>query len=199
MQRKRQSTATRDVILEAAIEEFIDRGFAGARMEHVAKRAGYNKALVYRWFKDKETLFREALNERFSRRARLLDNLPGTLAGLLAWWSEQNSADPSFMRMILREALDVQDKTPAHSQFRREYYRRQVELVKRLQADGNIDPSFDPEMLFVALLSVVTVTSAIPQIVGLATGLKPSGGKFARRWTAFLERLAVHLAARHDG
>ncbi len=198
MEPKSRSTATREAILEAAIEEFIERGFAGVRMEHVAKRAGYNKALVYRWFKDKETLFQEALNRRFSKRAGLVDKLPDTLAGILAWWSEQALTDPNFMRMILREALETSDKEPAHSEFRRAYYQRQIDLLKRLQAEGSIDPAFDSEMLFVALLSVVTLTGALPQIVRLATGLHPSDAKFERRWNAFLEMLAIHLSGRNS-
>lgn len=196
MERERRTTATRDAILDAAIEEFIERGFAGMRIEHVAKRAGYNKALAYRWFKDKETLLREALEQRFAQRAKLLGDLPETLAGILAWWSEQTSADPNFMRMILREALDASGREPAYSEFRRGYYRRQIELVKRLQAEGGIDPAFDPEMLFIALLSVVTLTSALPQIVRLATGLRPDDASFEKRWDAFLEMLAVHLSDR---
>lgn len=195
MEPRPRSTNTREAILDAAIEEFIERGFAGMRMEHVAKRAGYNKALAYRWFKDKETLLREALKRRFSQRAELLGELPETLAGILAWWSEQTLADPDFMRMILREALDAGGKEPAHSEFRRAYYRRQIDLMKRLQAEGSIDPAFDPEMLFIALLSVVTLTGALPQIVELATGLCPSDAKFEKRWDAFLELLAAHLSA----
>lgn len=194
MEPKPRSSATREAILEAAIEEFIERGFAGVRMEHVAKRAGYNKALVYRWFKDKETLFREALNRRFSKRVGLMEELPDSLAGILAWWSEQTLADPNFMRMILREALDARGETPAHSELRKEYYQRQIGLVRQLQAEGSVDPAFDPEMLFIALLSVVTLTSALPQIVELATGISPSNPDFAPRWEAFLDMLARHLA-----
>jgi AcrR family transcriptional regulator len=194
MELNRRSSATREALLDAAIEEFIERGFAGMRMEHVAKRAGYNKALLYRHFKDKETLLREALKRRFSQRAQLLGHLPETLAGILAWWSDQTLADPNFMRMILREALDTSGTEPAHSEFRRAYYRHQIELVKRLQAEGSIDPAFDPEMLFIALLSVVTLTGALPQIVQLATELHPCDAKFERRWDAFLEMLAAHLS-----
>jgi len=188
------TTATQDAILDAAIEEFIEHGFAGVRMEHVAKRAGYNKALVYRWFQDKDTLFREALKRRFSQRAGLLDTLPGSLAEILIWWSQQTAADPDFMRMILREALEDRAKEPAHATFRREYYGRQVVLLKRFQGDGRIAPEFDVEMLFLALLSVVTMTSALPQIVQLATGLRPGDKKFQERWVAFLEVLAASLA-----
>ena len=172
MASKDRSTATRNAILEAAVEEFIERGFAGVRMEHVAKRAGYNKALVYRWFTDRETLFREALKRRFSQRA---------------------ASDPNFMRMILREALELREKEPVHAEFRREYYRRQIEILKSFQMKKRIGAEFDPEMLFLALLSVVTLTSVLPQIVQLATGLRPEDKKFQRRWKAFLDTFAAHL------
>lgn len=188
-----RSTATRNAILEAAIEEFIERGFAGVRIEHVAKRAGYNKALVYRWFKDRDTLFREALKRRFSQRAGLLDKLPDTLPEILRWWSQQTAADPNFMRMILREALEAKDREPVLAESRREYYRRQIELLKRFQMNGRIGPEFDLEMLFIALLSVVTMTSALPQVVLLVTGLRPREEKFQKRWAAFLEAFAAHL------
>lgn len=193
MASKDRSTATRNAILEAAVEEFIERGFAGVRMEHVAKRAGYNKALVYRWFTDRETLFREALKRRFSQRAGLLDKLPQTLPEIFRWWSQQAASDPNFMRMILREALELREKEPVHAEFRREYYRRQIEILKSFQMKKRIGAEFDPEMLFLALLSVVTLTSALPQIVQLATGLRPEDKKFQRRWKAFLDTFAAHL------
>ena len=193
MASKDRSTATRNAILEAAVEEFIERGFAGVRMEHVAKRAGYNKALVYRWFTDRETLFREALKRRFSQRAGLLDKLPQTLPEIFRWWTQQAASDPNFMRMILREALELREKEPVHAEFRREYYRRQIEILKSFQMKKRIGAEFDPEMLFLALLSVVTLTSVLPQIVQLATGLRPEDKKFQRRWKAFLDTFAAHL------
>ena len=193
MASKDRSTATRNAILEAAVEEFIERGFAGVRMEHVAKRAGYNKALVYRWFTDRETLFREALKRRFSQRAGLLDKLPQTLPEIFRWWSQQAASDQNFMRMILREALELREKEPVHAEFRREYYRRQIEILKSFQMKKRIGAEFDPEMLFLALLSVVTLTSALPQIVQLATGLRPEDKKFQSRWKAFLDTFAAHL------
>lgn len=189
-----RSVATRDAILEAAIEEFIEHGFAGVRMEHVAERAGYNKALVYRWFNNKKTLFREALKRRFSQRAGLLEKLPETPAEILKWWSTQTAADPNFMRMILREALESKGKEPVHAEFRREYYRRQVEMLRGFQAKRTIGQEFDVEMLFIALLSVVALTSALPQIVQLSTGLRPSDKEFQKRWAAFLDMFAAHLA-----
>jgi AcrR family transcriptional regulator len=80
MARHVEAMPTRDAILEAAIAEFIERGFAGVRTEHVARRVGYNKALVYRWFKDKETLFQEAMKRRFSQRSDCWIRPPRTSA-----------------------------------------------------------------------------------------------------------------------
>jgi AcrR family transcriptional regulator len=48
--------------LEAALEEFVARGFEAARMEDIAKRAGLSKAAIYLYFPSKVALL-EALIE----------------------------------------------------------------------------------------------------------------------------------------
>jgi AcrR family transcriptional regulator len=54
-----KAAARREAILEAALDEFSARGFAAARLEDVAKRAGVAKGTIYLYFADKETLFQE--------------------------------------------------------------------------------------------------------------------------------------------
>jgi len=54
-----KSALRRDAILSAALEEFSARGFAAARLEDVAQRAGVGKGTIYLHFRDKEALFRE--------------------------------------------------------------------------------------------------------------------------------------------
>jgi AcrR family transcriptional regulator len=49
----------RSAILAAALEEFTARGYEGARLDDVAKRAGVAKGTIYLYFADKETLFQE--------------------------------------------------------------------------------------------------------------------------------------------
>jgi AcrR family transcriptional regulator len=49
----------RDAILAAALEEFSARGYAAARLEDVALRAGVGKGTIYLHFRDKEALFQE--------------------------------------------------------------------------------------------------------------------------------------------
>ncbi|MFW5716915.1 MAG: TetR/AcrR family transcriptional regulator [Spirochaetota bacterium] len=52
------SEDTRERILQAATREFSDKGFDGARVEAIAKRAGVNKALIYYYFRSKQELLK---------------------------------------------------------------------------------------------------------------------------------------------
>jgi AcrR family transcriptional regulator len=54
-----KSALRRDAILTAALEEFSARGFAAARLEDMAQRAGVGKGTIYLHFRDKEALFQE--------------------------------------------------------------------------------------------------------------------------------------------
>ncbi len=66
LQRARNAAASRAAILEHAIAEFAGRGVAGARTAAIAEAAGVNKALLYYYFKDKESLYSASLQEVFS-------------------------------------------------------------------------------------------------------------------------------------
>jgi AcrR family transcriptional regulator len=54
-----KSALRRDAILAAALEEFSARGFAAARLDDMAQRAGVGKGTIYLHFRDKEALFQE--------------------------------------------------------------------------------------------------------------------------------------------
>jgi AcrR family transcriptional regulator len=51
----------REAIIEAALDEFIARGYAATRLDDVARRAGVAKGTIYLHFKDKEALFQELI------------------------------------------------------------------------------------------------------------------------------------------
>ena len=55
---RKKTEARREAILDAALEEFAAKGYAGARMEDIARRAGVAKGTLYLHFGDKEGLFR---------------------------------------------------------------------------------------------------------------------------------------------
>ena len=57
--RAARASERRAAIVEAALEEFIARGFAATRLDDIAKRAGVAKGTIYLHFKDKESMFEE--------------------------------------------------------------------------------------------------------------------------------------------
>src|SRR6478672_7971479 len=59
--RAARAAERRQAIIEAAMDEFIARGFAATRLDDVAKRAGVAKGTIYLHFRDKEALFQELI------------------------------------------------------------------------------------------------------------------------------------------
>ena len=57
--RAQRAAARRQAILDAALEEFAAKGFAAARLDDVAVRAGVAKGTIYLHFRDKDALFHE--------------------------------------------------------------------------------------------------------------------------------------------
>lgn len=61
--RRRRKDARPGEIARAAMESFAEQGFAGTRVEDVARRAGVAKGTVYLYYKDKDELFAAAVRE----------------------------------------------------------------------------------------------------------------------------------------
>src|SRR6184192_311620 len=64
--RAERAAERRGAIIEAAMDEFIARGFAATRLDDVAQRAGVAKGTIYLHFKDKEALFEELVRTMLS-------------------------------------------------------------------------------------------------------------------------------------
>jgi AcrR family transcriptional regulator len=64
--RAQKSAARREAILAAALDEFSLQGFAAARLDDVARRAGVAKGTIYLHFRDKEALFQELIRSVLS-------------------------------------------------------------------------------------------------------------------------------------
>jgi AcrR family transcriptional regulator len=76
---RRDPEARRQAILEAALAVFTAEGFAAARLDHVAERAGVAKGTIYLHFKDKQDLFEQMVREAVSpviARLEALAQLP---------------------------------------------------------------------------------------------------------------------------
>jgi AcrR family transcriptional regulator len=61
--RRRRKEARPQELLSAALELFVEKGFASTRLEDVAARAGVSKGTVYLYFASKEELFRAVIRE----------------------------------------------------------------------------------------------------------------------------------------
>jgi AcrR family transcriptional regulator len=59
--RAARAAERRQAIVDAALDEFVVRGFTATRLEDVAKRAGVAKGTIYLHFKDKESMFEELI------------------------------------------------------------------------------------------------------------------------------------------
>lgn len=64
--RSRDADRSREEILRAAMGEFADHGFGGARVEAIAERAGVNKRLIYYYFDGKDELFLAVLEQSYA-------------------------------------------------------------------------------------------------------------------------------------
>lgn len=98
-------------ILATATEVFAEEGFAGARMDVIARRARVNKALIYYHIGDKASLYAASLREIMQRNTSLLEEaIAGKntceekLRALTETIGRIVAEKPSLPRLILREA-----------------------------------------------------------------------------------------------
>lgn len=63
---------TEDKILKAAEEEFLSKGFAGARTTTIAEAAGVTHAMLHYYFRTKEKLFKRILGEKVTKLKGLI-------------------------------------------------------------------------------------------------------------------------------
>ncbi|MEU8076660.1 TetR family transcriptional regulator [Catellatospora citrea] len=81
--RRRDAAATREAILDSAVEAFTRAGYDGAGVREVAAAAGVTAMLVNRYFGSKEQLFAEVVDRSFAPPT-IVGSTPATLAAHLA-------------------------------------------------------------------------------------------------------------------
>ena len=57
-------------LLSAALDLFVEKGYAATRVEEVARRAGVSKGTLFLYFASKEDLFKAVVRENLSVRFR---------------------------------------------------------------------------------------------------------------------------------
>src|SRR6202142_4140683 len=102
---ERNPERTRARILSAALKEFAAKGFAGARVDTIARRAAINKRMLYHYFGNKEGLFKAVLRRKINERQAWAENLSGDPAESLAFWFDAACNDTDWVRLFEWEAL----------------------------------------------------------------------------------------------
>jgi AcrR family transcriptional regulator len=187
-------------ILEAALREFADKGFAGARVDAIARRARINKRMLYHYFGDKEGLFREVLRRKMEQRAAWLASAPENPTESLPYWFELACRDPEWVRLLEWEALQWGEQQVIDEELRRESARSAIERLRRREAKGLISAEYDPGQLLLSIMALTAYPHAFPQLARLVTGLSVSDPRFQEQREEFLRRFASAFQPRRgDG
>ena len=121
--RRRRKEARPAELIEAAIEVFAERGFAAARLEDVARRAGVSKGTAYLYFPNKEALFKAAVAEvvvtRIEMGERDVQDWQGCSSELLRhmlehWAQVITSPQGCLLKLIVAEAKNFPELAAWH-------------------------------------------------------------------------------------
>ncbi len=111
--RQRRKEARPQELLDAALDLFVEKGFAATRSEEVAQRAGVSKGTLYLYYPSKEELLKEVIRHNMAQEiAQGLDTVAqfgGTSAELLTliyqqWWERIGETRASgIMKLMISE------------------------------------------------------------------------------------------------
>lgn len=159
----RRKEARPGELLSAALDLFVEKGFASTRVEDVARKAGVSKGTLFLYFPSKEDLFKAVVRENISGMlaewSTQMDSFTGSSAELLslsmrAWWHRFGSTKASgIAKLMMGEANNFpelaqfyQDEVvePAHHLIRK--------ILQRGIDRGEFRP-FDMQYAFYSVLA----------------------------------------------
>ena len=189
----RDPDRTRQRILDAALKEFSARGFAGARVGGIARRAKVNKRMLYHYYGNKEGLFRAVLRHKISdRRSRIEAQMPESdTASSLPLWFRQNCRDIDWVRLLAWESLQTDDDRVLDEQERRRLALQAIARVKQKQVAGRLRKDVSAVHLQLAKVSLTMFPMALPQIARLILGCSPHNARFQGEYAQFLETISA--------
>jgi AcrR family transcriptional regulator len=116
---ERRKEARPQELLAAALDLFVERGFASTRLEDVAKRAGVSKGTLYLYFTNKEELFKAVVRDSIvpvlGAAEDCIAGFEGHSADLLRsviinWWQRMGTAKASGIpKLMMAEAANFPD------------------------------------------------------------------------------------------
>jgi TetR/AcrR family transcriptional regulator len=157
----------RQKILDAASRAFAEEGFAGARVDEIAHRAGVNKAMLYYHVGNKQDLYTAVLTRNFDRMDEALVDamkMGGSAAErlrvIIAGVARALKAIPDHPRMVLREFAS------GGTNLQPEVLERMVKIlgmVRHLLTEGVRSEEFratDPVMTHLTLVGASLILNA---------------------------------------
>jgi TetR/AcrR family transcriptional regulator len=160
--RERRKEARPGELLEAALDLFVEKGFAATRSEEVAARAGVSKGTLFLYFPSKEELFKavviENLAGRFTEWNQEFEAFEGTTSEMLrycmrVWWERVGSTKASGLTKLM---LSEGGNFPELAEFyRREVVRPGHDLMRRILHRGIASGEFAPVDVDHAIYAVI--------------------------------------------
>jgi AcrR family transcriptional regulator len=193
-------------IIAAALEEFAERGYAGASMAGTAARAGIVKGLIYHYVPSKAALFRAVVQAcvrpRLAEAEALIDGSQGPRAEVLVALIEQaydRIAEQRRERALLKLLLAEAPRVPELAElYRTEVLGRALGLARSLLragvAAGELHPDAAADGLAEVLLAPVAMAGIWQLMLG-ATGGAPSLPAMRAAHVALVRRGLSALAA----
>ncbi|MEQ8446368.1 MAG: TetR/AcrR family transcriptional regulator [Pelagibacterium sp.] len=179
---RRRSEARPDEVLDAALELFVEKGFAATRVEDIATRAGVSKGTVYLYFPSKEAVLEGLVrrgvlpvaNSVIEQFAKVSGDPRLILAGAIRMLGNRLS-DPmigAIPKVVLREVVSFPQLA---EMYRREVLDRTipvlVSLIERGIAEGYMRP-VDPELTVRSIVGPLVIHVVLAQVFGIV----PKGG-----------------------
>ena len=195
---------TRAAILQAAVREFAEAGISGARTDAIARAAGVNKALLYYYFQDKETLYGAALDHSLSQlSAHMMEVLhrnlpPGEMVKTYVGAYFDFIAGHAFYRNLMqREMLRAAHGSPHMPRLAKRYFHPLAEKLGEVLRTGIASGEFrklDPMHFVTSMVALVIFYFASAPVMKAVSGVDPlSPEKLAERRAAVLDFISAAL------
>lgn len=149
-------------LLEAALDLFVEKGFAATRVEEVALRAGVSKGTLFLYFPNKEDLFKAVVRENVvhpvNQGAAELAQFQGKTGEMLEWmmlqwWRRYGATKASgISKLVMSEASNFPDLATF---FREEVIKPADAMVRSVLQRGMDQGEFRPVNVDLALHSVM--------------------------------------------
>lgn len=193
-QRKRDPERTRERILEAAVIEFGEHGYAGARTSAIAARAGVNQQLISYYFDGKEGLYRALLRRWEATSGAPQSDRP--LSEVVSGFVGLSATQRSWARLLAWEGLtDTGSATdPGADAETDAYFSAMVDDMRRRQEAGELAADLDPAYAQLMLFAMTVAPTLLPQIARRMTGLPADSPEFLDAYAEQLRRVIARLA-----